>query len=108
MNTEKIVYFFHEWYRGKRYDLCLVNSATQPCFNIKKNKLIAIPYHYIKPTIDKQFSTEGWEKVFDVNYLEEEKILFVKFKKTHYHLKVSITLKEPRVTIEGFPKCYGC
>jgi hypothetical protein len=70
--------------------------------------LVSIPYYQTKPTIEKNFSTEGWEKVFDVNYLEEEKILFVKFKKAHYHLEVSVMFKDSRVIIEGLPKCYGC
>ena len=104
MEEKKIIYYFHAWYRGKRYELCFIITSSEPCFNIEKNKLVSIPYN-TKPTMGmRNYSTEGWEKVFEVTYLEEAKILKVKFKKSHSNLKVSVMPKEPRVTIEGIPK----
>ena len=105
MEKKKIIYWFQAWYRGKRYELCIINTSTEPCFSVERNKLVSIPYD-TKPTIGtlRDFAAEGREKVFEVTYLEDAKILKVKFKKSHSNLKVSFMPEEPRVTIEGIPK----
>ena len=109
MEEQKIVYYFYAWYNGHRYDVCVVNRDAKPCFNIlEKNKLVSIPNFLTKPTISQKFSTKGWEKVLEITYNEEEKILDVKFKKSHYRLNVNVRYEEPantRITIEALPKC---
>ena len=109
MEEQKIVYDFYAWYNGHRYDVCVVNTDTKPCFDIlKKNKLISIPNFLTKPKIEEKFSTKGWEKILEVTYDEEEKTLYVKFKKSHYRLNVKVRYEKPvstRITIEAFPKC---
>ena len=109
MEEHLIVYYFYAWYDGHRYDVCVVNKGTKPCFDIlKKNKLVSIPNFLTKPTIEENFPTKGWEKVLEFTYNEEEKTLYVKFKKYHYRLNVNVRYEKPantRITIEAFPKC---
>ena len=108
MEEPKIVYYFYAWYNGNRYDVCIINTGTKPCFDIlKKNKLVSIHDFLTKPTIEEKFSTKGWENVLEITYNEEEKNLYVKFKKSHYRLNVKVWYEEPkttRVTIAAFPK----